>query len=92
MENVKKQKTVIDEVPAELFAYTFRLGFHLEREFQKSILFRSSCAANGPCTYVLIDKSSGKKLKEFGQLICVDTDDVDFVVYFDNKSDQITVY
>ena len=99
LENVNGRKVVLDEVPVEYYGYTYRLGFHLVKEFEKSILFRSGCPANGPCTYLLIDKSSGKQIAEFGQLICIDTDlrdskkyQFDFVVYFSEDYGKMEIY
>ena len=101
LENINGQKNVIDEIPVELYGYTYRLGFHLIKEFDKTILFRSGCPANGPCIYTLIDKTTGKELKKFDQLICIDTDikwknphkyNFEFVVYLSNNSNHLVVY
>ena len=99
LENRKGKKIVLDKIPVEYFGYTYRLGFHLIKEFDKTILFRSGCPANGPCTYTLIDKSTGKKVNEFGQLICIDTDvredkkyQFDFGVYFSENYDKLKIY
>lgn len=101
LENSNGQKNVIDEVPVELYGYTYRLGFQLIKEFSKTILFRSGCPANGPCIYTLIDKNNGNKVKEFDQLICVDTDinrknphkyNFDFVIYISDTSDYLIIY
>jgi hypothetical protein len=101
LENANGQKNMIDEVPVELYGYTYRLGFHLIREFDKTILFRSGCPANGPCIYTLIDKNNGNKIKEFDQLICIDTDikwknahkyNFDFVVYLSDTTDHLIIY
>lgn len=96
LENVNGQKVVIDEVPIEMHPYTFRLGFYPIKEFQKSILFRSGCGATGPCKYTLIDKTTGSKIEEFDQLICIDTEegkyDFDFIVYLANDSDHLMIY
>lgn len=62
LETSKGKKTTIDKVPVEYYGYTYRLGFHFVKEFNNSILFRSGCAANGPCIYTLIDKTTGKKI------------------------------
>ena len=99
LEDIKGKRVVLNEVPVEYFGYTYRLGFHLIKEFEKTILFRSGCPANGPCLYTLIDKSTGKKIKEFGQLICIDTDinedkkyKFDFVVYYSDNYDKLKIY
>ena len=96
LENINGKKVTINEVDVEYFSYTYRLGFHLIKEFNSSILFRSGCAANGPCIYTLIDKSTGKKVKEFGQLICIDNELNDegykynFVAYL--SDDKLNLY
>jgi hypothetical protein len=101
LENANGKKFVIDEVDIELYAYTYRLGYHLIKEYKSSLLFRSGCSANGPCFYTLIDKTTGKKIKEFNQLICIDTDaqlenehayNYEFVVYFSQNTDHLVVY
>lgn len=102
LENVnEKKKVVIDEVPVELYGYTYRLGFHLIKEYKNSLLFRGGCGATGPCSYALIDKFSGKKLRAFDQLICIDTDvqldsphnyNYDFIVYLAEQANDIIIY
>lgn len=99
LENRRGKKTVLDEVTVEYFGYTYRLGFHLIKEFDNTILFRSGCPANGPCIYTLIDKTTGKKVNEFGQLICIDTDvrddkkyKFDFIVYFSENYAKLKIY
>lgn len=101
LENSSGQKFVIDESSVELYNLTYRLGYHLIKEFKESLLFRSGCPANGPCIYSLIDKSNGKILYEFGQLICIDTDvvgenaskyDFDFIVYLSYNTDQLIIH
>ena len=94
LENAKKTKIVIDEPDVNLYQYTYRTGFHLIREYKNSVLFRTDCGASGPCSYILIDKTTGKRIQEYGQLICIDTDSqydkksyqypFDFIVYLDD--------
>lgn len=95
LENKNGNKFKIDEVPVDLFGYTYRLGYHLIKEYKNSLLFRSGCGATGPCSYILIDKINGKKIRDFNQLICIDTDvqiknehqyNFDFVVYLFEES------
>lgn len=83
LENNTKKKIVIDEVPLSLSGYTYRLGYQLSKEYKNALLFRSGCPANGPCNFVLIDKYTGKKIKEFGELIYNDPNSkfYDFVIY-----------
>ena len=64
LENVKGQKFILDTIEVELYAYTYRLGFHLVKEYSNSLLFRSGCPANGQCIYTLIDKINGKTIKQ----------------------------
>ena len=101
LENSKGRKKVIDEVEIGLYGYTFRLGYHLVKEFDKLLLFRSGCPANGPCVYTLIDKSTGRKVKEFNQLICINTDlewndsknyPFNFIVYFAEDYESLKIY
>ncbi len=101
LENVNGRKSVLNEVEVELFGYTYRLGYHLIKEYKNSLLFRSGCAANGGCTYILVNKSNGKIQKKFNQVICIDTDvkwehphpyEYNFVVYFSDEPDQLLIY
>jgi hypothetical protein len=101
LENPNGKRKVIDELPSTFSEIASRLGYHLIKEFEKGILFRSGCAANGPCNYILIDKLYGNILKEFPQLICIDTDisiedpqnyKFDFVVYLSDTSDHLILY
>lgn len=102
LENKAAKRRVISEVPVELFPYTYRLGFHFIKEFEKGVLFRSGCSASGPCAaYYLVDKTNGKIIKEFPQLIDIDTDILnenphpypfDFVVYLSEKKRDLVVY
>ncbi len=101
LENPKGIKYTINNVPVDLYGYTYRLGFHFIKEFKETVLFRSGCPANGSCIYTLIDKNTGRKMKEFDQLICIDTDafgenpheyEYDFVVYFSKQADSLTVH
>jgi len=101
LENKNSKKIVIDEVEVEFYGYAYRLGYHLIKEYESNLLFRSGCPATGPCTYVLVDKSNGKKVKVFDHLICIDTDsqfenahpyEYDFIVYFTEKYDSLLVY
>jgi hypothetical protein len=101
LETPRGKKFIIDSVPVDLYGYKYRLGFSLIKEFETTILFRDGCPANGPCIYTLIDKATGKKVKEFDQLICIDTDvfnepphkyEFDFVVYFSDQADSLVIY
>jgi len=101
LENKKNEKYIINDVEVDLFGYTYRIGFQLIKEYQNSLLFRYGCPANGTCMYTLIDKNNGKTLKEFNQLICIDTDinldnaheyEYEFVVYFSENYNKIIVY
>lgn len=96
----KEKKIEIDQIGVSDYGLTYRLGFHFIKEYKNSILFRSGCGATGPCSYVLIDKNKGKKLKDFDQLICIDTDikmenphpyQFPFVVYLSPKSDHLII-
>ena len=44
----------------------YRLGFQLRKENSSTLLFSEDCPANGPCTYVVIDKNTGKLIRRYG--------------------------
>ncbi|MEZ7503687.1 hypothetical protein [Flavobacterium sp. Arc2] len=102
LENTEGNKVTVDEVDIDLYNYTHRLGFHLIKEYENTLLFRSGCSASGPCSYILIDKNNGEKIDEYGQLICIDTDSLwsevsrkyefDFIVYLSQDSDDLIIY
>ncbi len=83
LENISGNKKVIDNMDPELY----RLGYYLTKEFQRSLLFRHSCLGSAPCEYDLIDKETGKLIKEFGKLIYNADDSLsNFIVYFSDDS------
>lgn len=95
LENAEGKKAIIDGVDVELFGDTYRLGYHLIKEYKNSLLFRGGCPANGSCIYTLIDKNNGKKIRQFNQLVNIDTDvllenphpyQFDFVVYLSRRN------
>jgi len=101
LEDLSGDKIIIDQVPLELSELTYRLGYHLIKEFKNTLLFRHGCPATGPCYYKLLDKTTGSTLKEFGQLICIDTDawydsaykyKFNFIVYLSYDTEEIIVY
>jgi hypothetical protein len=99
LENSQRQKHIIysmaGETYKELYGYTFRLGFQLSKEFEKTLLFRKSCPANGPCDFVLINKETGQTEKKFGELIYDHKGPTfyDFLIYFSDSSlSSITLY
>lgn len=94
LENKSGKRITLDKVPIEYYSYTYRLGYHLAKEYKKALLFKSGCPANGPCDFVLIDKTSGKKISEFGELIYDHTTNkfYDFVIYFSSPSSLVLHY
>lgn len=101
LQNNIGKKIVINEVNIDLYSYVYRLGYHLIKEYKNSLLFRNGCSANGPCVYKLINKSNGQKIKEFNQLICIDTDietenphnyKYNFLVYLSDSANYLNVY
>lgn len=100
LENSSRKKMVLDDMDVTFYAYTYRLGYHLVKEYQHTLLFRSGCPANGPCVYTLVDKETGGIVDTFDQLICIDTDSkwedtheyaYDFVVYFSEDAKSLKV-
>lgn len=65
LEKPNTSKTVINEVEVNLYGYTYRIGYQLIKDYKNKLLFRSGCPASGLCKFVLIDKKSGKKIKEY---------------------------
>ncbi|MFN8237394.1 MAG: hypothetical protein U0T77_04425 [Chitinophagales bacterium] len=60
------QKKIIFSTDTELYAYTYRLGYQLEKEYKNSLLFKFGCSASIPdCSYILINKWNGKVLKKY---------------------------
>lgn len=101
LETTNGKKIILDEVDVEFFDYAYRLGYHLIKEYKNNLLFRNGCGATGPCNYTLIDKSTGAKLKELSNLICVDTDaqqdssyvyPFDFIVYLSDSANHLIIY
>jgi len=89
---------VVREIPQ----ITYRIGYNLINEYPGSLFFRTGCAANGPCNYVVVDKNSGKVLKEFQQeedAYVIDIYDMNnsrykynFIAYFTVGSDSLFIY
>ena len=94
LENAKHKKTILFSLPAELTGYTHRLGYYLIKEYKETLLFRYGCPANGPCSHVLINKTTGKKVKEFDELIYgLDYTKTDYILYFTTeKRNSLTLY
>lgn len=94
LENKKGNKNILFSMGAELYGYTYRLGYQLIKEFKTTLLFRSGCAANGPCNYVLTNKENGKEIEKFGELIFNSEDSLsEFIIYFsDDKLSSLTLY
>lgn len=92
-ENDKKH--IIFNMTTELYAYTYRLGYQFSKEYDKYLLFRSGCPANGPCDFILINKETGKETKQLGELIYDHDSEVfhDFLIYFsDSNLNSLTLY
>lgn len=92
MEN-KNLKTIIFSMGAGFAPLTYRLGYQFVREFDKSILFRFGCAANGPCGHVLVDKNTGREIRRLGELVYKGIEPgAPFVVYFQaGGADSLTI-
>ncbi len=88
LENKSGRRTTINTVPIDYYSLTYRIGYHLAKEYKNTLLFRSGCPANGPCNFVLLDKNTGKKIREFGELIYDHSTGqfYDFILYFSSKS------
>ena len=78
----------------ELVGYNYRLGFQLTKEFKNSLLFRYGCPANGPCNYVLVNKSTGQTEKQLHELVYTSAEKpTNFIIYFSETSlNRLTLY
>lgn len=65
LESTRKKKTVLFSMNTMHYAYTYRLGCQLQKERSRTLLFRCGCPANGPCTYRVIDKYTGRQLRKY---------------------------
>lgn len=98
LENKRHQKKVIYSLSGndfkELYGYNFRIGYQLMKEYKKYLLFRAGCPANGPCDFILIDKSDGRKVKQFGELIYDYSKNTfySFIVFFSKDMHRLTIY
>ncbi len=99
LENPNGKKKIVYSMSGvifkDLFGYNFRLGYQLAHEYEKYLLFRTGCPANGPCNFVLVNKTTGKVGKQLGELIYDHTESkfYDFVLYFSNANRKsLTIY
>lgn len=66
---IGEKKMILFATETVLYGYHYRLDPHLINEFDDFILFRYGCPANGPCNYFAVDKRTGERTFEFGELI-----------------------
>lgn len=93
LENKNGYKKTIHTVPIELYAYTSRLGYDLIKEFDNVLLFSYGCSATGSCSFILLDKNTGKKKREFDMLLGVwQADNYPFDFLVDLEQQQLHVY
>ncbi len=81
----------------DLYGYNYRLGYQLAKEYNKYLLFRYACPANGPCNFVIINKTTGSTVKKFSELIYDHYDGgkfYKFILYFSNPNrfNYLTLY
>ncbi|RVU00569.1 hypothetical protein EOD41_11235 [Mucilaginibacter limnophilus] len=100
LENNKGLKKIIysmtGEMFRELYGINYRIGYQLAKEYNKYLLFRTGCPANGRCNFVVINKLNGKKVLELGELIYDHSTNkfYPFVIYFANHDNprQIVIH
>lgn len=96
LENSEGKKIILDNISAELYDQAIGMGLDFIKEFEKSILFRGNCTSNEACLYTLLAKQTGKEIKLFNQLICIDSENTkyhyDFVVYLSDTSKHIIIH
>ncbi|MCP9762819.1 hypothetical protein [Lacihabitans soyangensis] len=96
LENLKGLKRIIyveKDNFDEFYGIQWRIGYKFIKEYNKYLLFRSGCPANGPCNFVLIDKTTGELNRVLGELIYDHENNVfyDFLLYFSTTDDSIIV-
>lgn len=93
LENKSGHKKTIHTVPIELYPYTDRLGYDLIKEFDNVLLFSYGCSATAPCRFILLDKKTGNKKREFKMLLGVwQADNYPFDFLVDLEQQQLHVY
>lgn len=92
LENQKK--IILFSTGFDLVGYHYRLDYQFYKEFNKYLLFRYGCPANGPCGFVLIDKNNGKEFMQLPELIYNHDGNVidDYLIYFSNDREKIIFY
>lgn len=86
-----KDTSVIICSMGDLGNLSYRLGHQLIREYNRGLLFRHGCPANGPCEYSLLDKETGNTIKDYGMLIDWADSLYSYVVYFGDALNKIYV-
>lgn len=88
LKNRNGKEIVLCSLDSILMQYNYRIGYQLSKEYKNALLFRSGCPANGPCNFILINKNTGKKISELGELIYNHNTDkfYDFIIYFSSKN------
>lgn len=85
------RKIILFSTEPDLHQYHYRLDPQLVNEFEKHLLFRFGCPANGPCGHFAVDIETGKKTAEYYELIFKGQgDETNFVVGLDYM--QIKVF
>lgn len=89
-----KKKIILFSTGFDLVGYHYRLDYQFYKEFNKYLLFRYGCPANGPCGFVLIDKNSGKEFMQLPELIYNHDGNVidDYLIYFSNDREKIIFF
>jgi hypothetical protein len=89
-----KKKIVLFSNSFDLVGYHFRLDYQFYKEFDKYLLFRYGCPANGPCNFALINKANGKEFMHLAELIYNHDDEFkdDHLIFFSNDREKIVFY
>ena len=92
LKNIKGQKKILYSLSGDDYIVfgplNYRLGYYFVQEFNQELLFRWSCPATGACSYILVNKQSGKPTQEFNNLIfdLNKESNNDFLIYFEDQN------
>ncbi len=89
-----KNKLVLFSTGFDFIGYHYRLDYQFYKEFDKYLLFRYGCPANGSCNFVLINKTNGTIYKDLPELIYNhETEKIeDYLIYLSENREKLIFY
>jgi hypothetical protein len=83
--------TVLFSLDTALIGLTYKLAWHVERDYEHYVLFVARATSGLPTTlvYQLLDKQSSSVTEEFGQVVyCETSSSCDFLLYVPDSADD----